>query len=95
MYYFPFFRINGPYSAHAAYLSEFHAAKYRARILMIRGLIISSSNVLAALLAWGILPSGMQLFLFEKLSMSTTPFKNINLQMILSFQSYILGTYTY
>ncbi|CAH1176296.1 unnamed protein product [Phaedon cochleariae] len=48
--------INGPYSASVSHLSEFHSSKYRARVQIVRGIMLSSSNIILPLMAWGILP---------------------------------------
>lgn len=41
-------------------LSEFHCAKYRARVLMLLGLVYSFANIMLPLLAWLILPRQME-----------------------------------
>lgn len=60
-----FCRINGPFAAFAAYISEFHCAKYRARIMILRGLIVHSANLVMPLLAWAVFPLNFELHLFN------------------------------
>ncbi|KAK9879264.1 hypothetical protein WA026_004113 [Henosepilachna vigintioctopunctata] len=50
------FIINGPFAALTTYVSEFHCAKYRARVQMVLGIIFSSATVCLPLLAQFILP---------------------------------------
>lgn len=60
-----FCRINGPFAAFTSYLSEFHCAKYRARIMILRGLIVHSANLVMPLLAWAVFPLNFELQLFN------------------------------
>lgn len=46
-------------------LSEFHNAKYRARILMFMGLLYSSANTILPLLGWLILPANINIEFFR------------------------------
>ncbi|XP_023311297.1 synaptic vesicle glycoprotein 2B isoform X1 [Anoplophora glabripennis] len=57
--------INGPFESATSYLSEFHSAKYRARVQMVRGIILSFGNVLLPLIAWGILPRNLDFKIFD------------------------------
>ncbi|CAH1176294.1 unnamed protein product [Phaedon cochleariae] len=50
------FIINGPFSAVASLLSEFHSSKYRSRVQLVRGIIVALGSVTIPLLAWAILP---------------------------------------
>ncbi|XP_022908737.2 synaptic vesicle glycoprotein 2B-like [Onthophagus taurus] len=50
------FVINGPFAALTSALSEFHSAKYRAKLLISLGVIYNFANLFLPLLAWGILP---------------------------------------
>lgn len=58
------FSINGPFAAFAAYLSEFHCAKYRARIMILRGLMVHSANLMIPLLAWAVFPLDLEYSFF-------------------------------
>lgn len=77
------FRINGPFSALTCYLTEFHGAKYRSRIQIGRGMIISAANIVLPLLAWAILPKTMHFTLFNQFG------KCIFFDSIISLQCYI------
>ncbi|XP_063923257.1 synaptic vesicle glycoprotein 2C-like isoform X2 [Zophobas morio] len=59
------FIINGPFSALTAYLSEFHCSKYRSRVQLVRGTIISCGTMVLPLLAWAILPQKIVITLFN------------------------------
>ncbi|CAH1105960.1 unnamed protein product [Psylliodes chrysocephalus] len=48
--------INGPFTATASHLAEFHSSKYRGKVNMARGIFISVGNLLLPVLAWAILP---------------------------------------
>ncbi|XP_049820151.1 synaptic vesicle glycoprotein 2B [Aethina tumida] len=65
------FIINGPFSALTCYLTEFHGAKYRSRIQIGRGMIISAANIVLPLLAWAILPKTMHFPLFNRLDINS------------------------
>ncbi|KAL3280272.1 hypothetical protein HHI36_017767 [Cryptolaemus montrouzieri] len=52
--------INGPFAALTCYLSEFHSAKYRARVQMVLGFVTSLGAICLPLLAGLILPSDME-----------------------------------
>ncbi|KAG5872869.1 hypothetical protein JTB14_006599 [Gonioctena quinquepunctata] len=58
------FIINGPYSASVSHLSEFHSSKYRARVQMVRGAMVSSAFIILPLLAWGVLPRNLDFVAF-------------------------------
>ncbi|XP_072399916.1 synaptic vesicle glycoprotein 2C-like [Diabrotica undecimpunctata] len=59
------FIICGPFSAMAAYLSEFHSSSYRARIQVVSGLFTGIAQIILPLLAWGILPLPIKWSLFD------------------------------
>ncbi|XP_044761381.1 synaptic vesicle glycoprotein 2B-like isoform X2 [Coccinella septempunctata] len=58
------FIINGPFAALTCYLSEFHCAKYRARVQMVLGIIFSAGTICLPLLAAVILPEEIDVVLF-------------------------------
>lgn len=58
-------RINGPFAAFTSYVSEFHSARYRARIMIMRGLIVHSANLVMPLLAWAVFPLELEIKLFD------------------------------
>lgn len=60
-----FFRINGPFAALTTYMSEFHAAKYRSRVMMAMGIAYALASIVLPLMAWGIFPLHMDLELFN------------------------------
>ncbi|XP_045461406.1 synaptic vesicle glycoprotein 2B-like isoform X2 [Harmonia axyridis] len=59
------FIINGPFAALTCYLSEFHCAKYRARVQMVLGIIFSAGTICLPLLAALILPEEIDIVLFD------------------------------
>lgn len=60
-----YYRINGPFAALVAYLSEFHCAKHRARIQMILGIVYSSGTVVLPLIASEILSLDLNVMVFN------------------------------
>ncbi|XP_068910936.1 synaptic vesicle glycoprotein 2B-like isoform X2 [Tenebrio molitor] len=60
------FIINGPFAALTTYISEFHCAKYRARMQLVLGTIFSCGSVVLPLLAWLILPQNFYFSAFNK-----------------------------
>lgn len=59
------FIINGPFAALITYLSEMHAAKYRAQVQIILGIIFSFGNLALPLLAWAVLPLNIHIQITE------------------------------
>ncbi|XP_017773773.1 PREDICTED: synaptic vesicle glycoprotein 2B-like, partial [Nicrophorus vespilloides] len=49
------FIVNGPFSILTTIFSEFHSAKYRARVMLMIGVIAASANIILPVVAWGIL----------------------------------------
>ncbi|CAH1373070.1 unnamed protein product [Tenebrio molitor] len=72
--------INGPFAALTAYLSEFHCSKYRSRVQLVRGMIVSGGNLVLPLLAWAILPQEINLNLFNQ----NIEFHSWNIYLLLS-----------
>ncbi|KAJ8919146.1 hypothetical protein NQ315_012132 [Exocentrus adspersus] len=75
--------INGPFDAAASYLSEFHSSKYRAKVQLVRGTILSLANVIMPLLAWGILQRNLDFQIFNIIG------KTINRSSLLSAVVYL------
>ncbi|XP_047000374.1 synaptic vesicle glycoprotein 2C-like [Schistocerca americana] len=48
--------ICGPISIQKTFISEFHCAKYRTRVLMASGLFVALSTIVIPGIAWGIIP---------------------------------------
>ncbi|XP_015840824.1 synaptic vesicle glycoprotein 2B-like isoform X1 [Tribolium castaneum] len=59
------FIINGPFAALTAYLSEFHCSKYRSRVQLVRGMIVSGGSLTLPMLAWAILPQHIDLNIYN------------------------------
>ncbi|XP_072389101.1 synaptic vesicle glycoprotein 2B-like [Diabrotica undecimpunctata] len=59
--------INGPFTAMATYLGEFHSAQYRSKIQLVNGALMCTGQVIMPLLAWGILPLPINWSLFNGL----------------------------
>ncbi|XP_050515583.1 synaptic vesicle glycoprotein 2B isoform X2 [Diabrotica virgifera virgifera] len=59
------FIISCPFGAMSAYLSEFHSSEYRNKVQLINGTLASFAQVVAPLLAWGILPLPINWSLFD------------------------------
>lgn len=45
--------INGPFAVLTSYLSEFHSAKYRAKVQLLMGLVLGVASIILPVLAWG------------------------------------------
>ncbi|KAK9884935.1 hypothetical protein WA026_009171 [Henosepilachna vigintioctopunctata] len=63
------FIINGPFAALTSYISEFHSAKYRARVQMVLGTINSLGAVSLPILAGFILPADRHFTIFNYFEM--------------------------
>ncbi|RZB39871.1 Sugar tr and/or MFS 1 domain containing protein [Asbolus verrucosus] len=61
------FIINGPFAALTAYMSEFHCSKYRSRVQLGRGMIVSCGTMVLPLLAWAILPQKIDIRLDDNI----------------------------
>lgn len=60
------FIINGPFAVFTATLSEFHCAKYRAKVVLLMGIAFSLAQIYLPLIAWVILPyREMEFSIFE------------------------------
>ncbi|XP_018562439.1 synaptic vesicle glycoprotein 2B-like [Anoplophora glabripennis] len=59
------FIINGPFSAATSYVSEFHCSKYRTRVHLVRGTIVSLGNIAVPLISWAVLPQNLNFKLFD------------------------------
>ncbi|XP_017773775.1 PREDICTED: synaptic vesicle glycoprotein 2B-like [Nicrophorus vespilloides] len=59
------FIINGPFAVLTTILSEFHCARYRARVVLFMGIIFSTANVLLPLISWALLPNPIELKFFD------------------------------
>ncbi|XP_072389099.1 synaptic vesicle glycoprotein 2B-like isoform X1 [Diabrotica undecimpunctata] len=59
--------INGPFTAMATYLGEFHSAQYRSKIQLVNGAVMCTGQLVLPLLAWGILPLPVDWPLFNGL----------------------------
>ncbi|KAH8381387.1 hypothetical protein KR093_003932, partial [Drosophila rubida] len=56
--------VNGPAAVLFTYLTEMHGPKYRPNVLMVVGMITSTSTLLLPMLAWGIFPRPWDFLLF-------------------------------
>nr|XP_022910461.1 synaptic vesicle glycoprotein 2B-like [Onthophagus taurus] len=59
------FIINGPFAAFTTVLSEFHAKQYRAKVMLILGIIYAVGNLILPLMAWLILPTNWKVIIVE------------------------------
>lgn len=59
------FIINGPFAVLTTVLSEYHCAKYRARVVLSMGIVFSVANIFLPLFAWGLLPSDVEWKFFD------------------------------
>lgn len=60
--------INGPFAVLTSYISEFHSAKYRAKVQLAMGLVFSGASLFIPLGAWAIFQTSINIKLFEFLS---------------------------
>ncbi|KAH8311316.1 hypothetical protein KR044_005617, partial [Drosophila immigrans] len=60
--------VNGPAAVLFTYLTEMHGPKYRSHVLMVVGMITSTSLLLLPVLAWAIFPRDWDFVLFESLA---------------------------
>lgn len=80
------FIINGPFAALTSYLSEFHAAKHRARVQMVVGIIFSAGITLLPIIAGIILPLDIEMVLFDYLKINSW-----NILLLISALSPLMG----
>ncbi|ALC46518.1 CG31272, partial [Drosophila busckii] len=66
--------VNGPAAVLFTYLTEMHGPKYRSHVLMVVGMVTSTSCLLLPLLAWGILPRHWDYVLFGGLNVHSWQF---------------------
>lgn len=57
--------MNGPAAVLFTYLTELHGPKYRAHVLLVVGMITSTSTLLLPMLAWGIFPRPWDFVIFD------------------------------
>jgi VNT family MFS transporter (synaptic vesicle glycoprotein 2) len=74
------FIINGPASALTSYISEFHCAKYRARMQLVLGTIFCFGSIILPMLAWSILPQNLYFSVFN----NSLEFHSWNIYLLLS-----------
>ncbi|XP_055847645.1 synaptic vesicle glycoprotein 2A-like [Episyrphus balteatus] len=61
------FSVCGPFAVLMSYMTEFHGTKYRARVMMVIGMLFSIATLLLPILAWIILPNTWDYSLFNGL----------------------------
>lgn len=66
------YRVNGPAAVLFTYLTELHGPKYRSHVLMVVGMITSTSTLLLPMLAWGIFPRPWDFVIFGGLNSKIT-----------------------
>lgn len=66
--------VNGPSAVLYTYLTEMHGPKYRSHVMLVVGMITSTSMLLLPVMAWGIFPRDWNFVLFETLNMHSWQF---------------------